>query len=281
MSANSVLAGPDPKPTGEALRQLALAAATLTSDPLPDLSHLPSFCNAPNLAWLGYLQANPRLTVPQQAHLIEDSNGLETGSQEDQGGEQVPRAIPQSNQDPRGTKRKRTRDSPAVKPKLDLVSAQLLAGKQMLIEAYLFNTAVCNSASDAPWQDLGIASIDTTGIKRPVELVDRTVAALGVHEMVGASSGKEGARTDTKIGGNGLVWGTYEEPGRPTAERWHYCTPAIFQAFLAKWVVQETADDPDSLAVKVLMWRHEDARRACVARRKHVPMKAATMTHEN
>lgn len=280
MSANSVLAGPDPKPTGEALRQLALAAAALTPEPLPDLSHIPSFYNAPNLAWLGYLQADPRPIVPRQAHQVADINGLEAGPREYYGEEKVPRAVPQSNQDPRGTKRKRARDSPAIKPKLNFANPHLLAGKQMLVEAYLYDATLCNSASDIPWVDLGIASIDMTGIKRPVELVDRTITSLGVHKMIAVSTGKEGAKSYTKIGGNGLIWGTYDEPGRPTAERWHYCTPAIFQAFLAKWVVQETADDPGSLAVKVLMWRHKDARNACVARRKHVPMKAATVVHD-
>lgn len=278
MSADGIFDGPDPKPTGEALRQLELAAAALTPDPLPDLSHISSFYNAPNLAWLGYLQENPKPIVPRQAHLLEGRDGIETGSQENHSGDQFPQLVPQPNHDPRGIKRKRTRDSPAVKPKLDFVAPQLLAGKQMLVEAYLYDATICNSASDAPWSDQGIVSIDMTGIKRPVDLVDRTNAALGLREKV-ASTGKEGAKSDTKIGGNGLIWGIYDEPGRRTAERWHYCTPAIFQAFLKKWVVQETADDPESLAVKVLMWRHEDARKACVARRKHVPMKAVTVGH--
>lgn len=264
------------KPEGAALEEYSvlIESIALNPDPLPDLRHIPSFVNAPNLAVLGYQQDIQTAPVnEEQEHDEREHKDAEL----EQGSEGSASATPVPTQ-PKTNKRKRSAEPSAAAPAQARPDRSLLADKNVPVEVFLFDESISNtkSVSPPPWHHIGTTDVALSLVKRPKDFVELTIAGIGGQNAVGGHLAREEGPNEEQAGkivGNAVIWMAFQEYGRRLTEGWHFCGPDLLRAFLEKWIAQEDEEGVGGLEVRVLLWRHDEARKARTARRFRILLK--------
>ncbi|ETN43695.1 uncharacterized protein HMPREF1541_02854 [Cyphellophora europaea CBS 101466] len=269
-----------PKPRGAALIQFEREIAALAPEPLPDLSYLPAFRTqmGPQL-----LEATTKQNLPAKGvegvqsisvsvgqDYDHDKENADEDYEDDDAGSRARRKIP--------FKRKRapSRGSTPKSRLKPLVDASLLAGKQLEAEVYRFNTTIYDTSADPPWEFLGTNYLDVANARGPMDLIKRvTRKSSGDAEL-------EAAEEDAQnIKGNVVIWGPYAESGRKVTEAWHLATAPMLRAFLGDWLARGATQNVDRADIKVLIWQANEAGKARIARRNHIPMQPLVHAGEN